>query len=111
MKEQAMIVEEQGIGFRTGVRFPSAPSLVVRRGSPSRRMPYHQADTTNRVRTGMCLLHFLFIPCGTKCPRSERAWIRVCPAGIPCGTKCPRSERAWIKDNSQSYGKEVYPWA
>ena len=25
VKEQTMIVEEQGIGFRTGVRFPSAP--------------------------------------------------------------------------------------
>ena len=24
-KEQTMIVEEQGIGFRTGVRFPSGP--------------------------------------------------------------------------------------
>ena len=25
VKERTMIVEEQGIGFRTGVRFPSAP--------------------------------------------------------------------------------------
>ena len=25
VKEQTMIVEEQGIGFRTGVRFPSGP--------------------------------------------------------------------------------------
>lgn len=25
VKEQTMIVEEQGIGFRTGVRLPSAP--------------------------------------------------------------------------------------
>lgn len=27
VKEQTMIVEEQGIGFRTGVRFPSAPLI------------------------------------------------------------------------------------
>ena len=27
VKEQTMIVEEQGIGFRTGVRFPSGPRM------------------------------------------------------------------------------------
>ena len=29
VKEQTMIVEEQGIGFRTGVRFPSAPRKAL----------------------------------------------------------------------------------
>lgn len=49
VKEQTMIVEEQGIDFRTGVRFPSGPLfLVVRRAPRSGRMPYHQADANER---------------------------------------------------------------
>ena len=30
VKEQTMIVEEQGIGFRTGVRLPSGPPGLVK---------------------------------------------------------------------------------